>query len=310
MGSSQISRLRLRFWCCPVLKKPWRLRPTKENSLRTRKMVYELKGEQAGMILDSRRLFNAGLEFFNVREDDVERLNTFLLRLIYDLRRLHLQRLHEVIIQANALVANFEKEQQSATLMEAARRLTVWVEANREIPLSDSPLEDSLLKAIGNAHPSSVRASVRRLGEWYNLDYSHQLGYGSRVKASRTIRTKQQDFRSNIKNILDDDEMKEAHGLAQQALFAFLILGVATLLQNSQQLGATIHAGKMQPDSKFWEKSEDRWGQGPGYRDDVRSYHKDWFEKEFQRTQERVKDMVQGEWGRILRKLLDILDSE
>ena len=117
------------------------------------------------MILDSRRLFNAGLEFFNVREDDVERLNTFLLKLIRELRGLHLQRLHEVIIQANALVANFEKEQQSATLMEAARRLTVWVEANWEIPLSDSQLEDSLLKAIGNAHPSSVRASVRR---WEN----------------------------------------------------------------------------------------------------------------------------------------------
>ena len=270
---------------------------------------YELKGEQAQMILDSRRLFNAGLEFFNVREDDVERLNAFLLKLIRELRGLHLQRLHEVIIQANALVANFEKEQQSATLMEAARRLTVWVEANREISLSDSQLEDSLLKAIGNAHPSSVRASVRRLGEWNNLDYSHQLGYGSRVKASRTIRAKQQDFRSNVKNILDDGEMEEAYGLAQQALRLF-DSGVATLLQNSQQLGATIHAGKMQPDSKFWKKSEDRWGQGPGYRDDVRSYHRDWFEKESQRTEERVKDIVQGEWGRILGQLLDILDSE
>ena len=270
---------------------------------------YDLKGDQAKTKLEAGGLSNAGVEFFNVREDDVERLNAFLLRLIRELRRLHLQRLEEVIVQANALVENFEKEQQSATLMEAARRLTVWVGANGEISLSDSPLQDSLLSAIGNAHPSSVRASVRREGVWYNLNYSHQLGFGARVKASRTIRGRQRDFKANIKNILDDPEMEEAHGLARQALRLF-DAGIETLLQNSQHLGVTIHTSNMQPDSDLWRRSEDRWGQGPGYRDDVRVFHKEWFENSSREIENKVQDIVKGEWDRIIGQLLSILESE
>ena len=152
---------------------------------------YDLKGEQARMTLRSRNLPTSGLEFFNVREDEPERLNDFVFGLVQNLRELHTQRLNGVVAEANALVENFEKEQKSETLRAAAHRLQAWIDGNRELQPSGLPFENSLLNAIGGAHPSSVRASVRRQGEWYKLDYSHQLGYGARVTVLRAVTHKQ-----------------------------------------------------------------------------------------------------------------------
>ena len=139
---------------------------------------YDLKGEQTRMILRSRNLPAGGLEFFNVREDDLPRLNSFLLAQVKHLRALHIRRLDEVVAEANALVANFEREQKSETLRTAAHRLQVWIEGNRELQPSSVPLERSLINAIRGVYASSVQASVRRRGEWYKLDYSHQMGFG------------------------------------------------------------------------------------------------------------------------------------
>ena len=270
---------------------------------------YDLKGERARMILESRNFPNAGMEFFNVREDDVRRLNTFLLTLVRNLRALHLHRLNDVIAEANAVVENFEREQKSETVRAAAHRLTVWMDGNKELAPSTVPLEASLLNTIGDVYASSVWASVRRQGEWSNLDYPHELGSGTRVKASRIVQPKQRDFRATIKNILDDPEMEEAHGLAQQAQRLF-DTGIETLLLSSRQMGVTIHTHDMQPDSKFWADCEDRWGQGPGYRNDVLDIHKKWFETNRARVDAKVHDVVAREWEQLLKRLSDILTFE
>ena len=270
---------------------------------------YELKGEQARMILESRNFPNAGVEFFNVREDSVERFNTFLLGLVRNLRTLHVQRLNEVVVEANALVANFDREQKSETLKAAAHRLTVWIDGNSELEPSPRPLEASLLGNIGNVYASSVRASVRRQGAWDKLDYPYQLGYGTRVKASRVMLRKQQDFSATVKNILDDPEMEEAYGLAQQAQRLF-DTGIETLLRNSHQMGVSIHTDDMQSDSSFWSKCEDRWGKGPGYRNDVLDINKKWFETNRAKVDAKVEDIVGREWEQILNRLSDILIFE
>ena len=270
---------------------------------------YDLKGEQAKMILESRRLPTAGVKFFNVREDDVQSLNTFLLTLIRNLRALHIQRLSEVIDEANALVKNYVKEQKSETLRVAARRLTVWMNENKEV--SDSPvrLERSLLSAIGSAYASSVRASVRRQGEWHNLNYPHQLGYGARVKASRMVRSKKQEFSANVKNILDDPEMDEAHDLVQQAQRLF-DAEIEAMLRNCRQMGVTIHTYDMRPDPDIWRDCDNRWGQGPGYRNDVLDINKKWFETNRASVDDSVLDIVEREWKGILQRLSEILAFE
>ena len=196
---------------------------------------YDLKGEQTTMILTSRNLPAGGLEFFNVREDDLQRLNGFLVARVKHLRELHIKRLDEVIAEANALVENFEIEQKSEILRDAAHRLQIWIEGNQELQTSPLPLEKSLINAMGEVYASSVRASVRRLGEWDKLDYSHQMGFGARVKAIRAVTQNQLAFKANVKTMLDDSEMEEAHGLVSQVQRLF-DSGIESLLKSSQQM--------------------------------------------------------------------------
>ena len=205
---------------------------------------YDLKGERTMTILSSRSLPTSGLEFFNVREDDLQRLNSFLVARVKHLRELHIKRLDEVIAEANALVENFESEQKSEILRNASHRLRLWIEGNQELQPSPLPIEKSLINAMGEVYASSVRASVRRLGEWDKLDYSHQMGFGARVKAIRAVTQKQLEFKATVKNMLDDPEMEEAHGLVSQVQRLF-DSGIESLLVSSRQMGATIHTNDM-----------------------------------------------------------------
>ena len=267
---------------------------------------YDLKGEQVTMILSSRSLPSSGLEFFNVREDDLQRLNGFLLARVQHLREMHTRRLNEVVAEANALVENFEKEQKSDVLREAAHRLWIWIDGNRELQPSDLPLERSLVSAIGEVHASSVRASVRRLGEWDRLNYSHQVGFGARVKALRSVTQKQVEFKAIVKNMLDDPQREEAHGLVSQVQRLF-DSGIDALLTSSRQMGATIHTNDMQTDAAFWARCEDRWGQGPGYKSDVRQFHEEWFDANRPSLEPKVRSLVEREWDRILNRVSTLL---
>ena len=270
---------------------------------------YDLKGEQAMMILTSRNLPASGLEFFNVREDDLQRLNSFLVDRVNHLRKLHIKRLDEVIAEANALVENFESEQKSEILRDASHRLRIWVEGNQQLQPSPLLLEKSLINAMGEVYASSVRASVRRLGEWDKLDYSHQMGFGSRVKALQAVTQKQLEFKATVKNMLDDPEMAEAHGLVSQVQRLF-DSDIESLLKSSHQMGETIHTNDMQPDSGLWVRSERRWGQGPGYRSDVMRFHEEWFEEHRHSLEPKVQNLVEREWERLLSRISELLVFE
>ena len=270
---------------------------------------YDLKGEQTLMILTSRNLPASGLEFFNVREDDLQRLNGFLAARVNHLRELHIKRLNEVTAEANALVENFESEQKSETLRDASHRLRIWIEGNQELQSSPLPIEKSLISAMGQVYASSVRASVRRLGEWDKLDYSHQMGFGSRVKALRAVTQKQLEFKATVKNMLDDPEMEEARGLISQVQRLF-DSGIESLLRSSHQMGTTIHTNDMQPDSALWARSDNRWGQGSGYRSDVVRFHEEWFENHRDSLEPKVQSLVEREWGRLLNRMSELLVFE
>ena len=270
---------------------------------------YILKGEDARSLLEHQNLPYADMEFFNAREDDLQPATNFLLRLIQGVRNMHRIRLEEVIDGANALVANFAEAQVQEVYQQAARPVWRWLENNQEIDGLTGSLEGNLIVAINGAYASSVRASVRRQGDWYNLNYSHHLGYGARVMAARSVVPKLENFRSRIEIILENEELKPAFDLIGQSR-RILEDGVNTLLIRSELLGKRIYIQHLKPDSEFWGLCDSRWGQGYGYRDDVAQYHKSWFSNSDRDFQAMVQELVEREWRQILARLSAILDPE
>lgn len=272
---------------------------------------YELKREQVEMRLSSQNLPYADIGFFNAIEDEPQKTVDFLLDLIRGVRARHRSKLAEVIDGATALVDNFAEAEVQAVYRQAARRVWIWLENNQNIDGLTGSLEGNLIAAISRAHASSVRASVRRQGEWYNLNYSYQMGYGSRVMAARAVVPKLDDFKAITENLLQDEQLEPAFGLVRQA-HRILEDGVETLLLRSELLGKRIYIQHLEPDSKFWGRCEGEWGrwfQIDKYRERVARHHRTWF-SEHPALQTMVQELVEREWQQILERLAAILDSE
>ena len=191
--------------------------------------------------------------------------------------------------------------------------MTVWLDNNQDIGDLATRLESSLIAAINRAYASSVRASVRRQGDWHNLNHSYQLGYGARVMASRAVAPKLDDFKAITENLLQDNELEPAFGLVRQAR-RILEDRVASLLLNSELLGRRIYIQHLEPDSAFWRWCDNQWGRGYvdglGYRDRVARHHRNWFSDDGRDFQAMMQELVEREWRQILARLSAILDPE
>ena len=269
---------------------------------------YDLKRDQAETTMQAIGFPDLRVEFFNALRDDPEAFRGVLLDLVRGLRRQHYSHLQEMIEDARSLVANFEEQQTLEVRREAARNLKNWVDSNEQLDLTilSSP-ERTLMSAINRAHPSSVRASVRRQGGWYNLDYSYQLSYGARLAAANVVGRKLNNLSDLTDHFLTDEHLEEAYGLLRQAR-RVVNDGAENLFKKCEIEGQGIHIRDMEPSTELWSASDSEWGQGPGYRDRVFGHHRTWFNEDSRNYRERVKNLIEKEWKLILGRLLSIIE--
>ena len=271
---------------------------------------YDLKKDKAATQLGSRNLPFAGIEFFNVSEDDPRPLTVFLTELVNGLRARHSTRLEEAIKGANATVQNFEKEQESEILRAAARRLEIWLQNNAQVGIPSRRLQDSLLEAIQTVNASSLRASVNRQGEWRNLDYPYQLGSGARSAAYRAVNAKRQGFKAIADNLLQDTELEDAHDLVRQAL-SIMDSRVNLLLEVVRSVGVTVHERNMKPDGRLWEQCVSEWGRGSGYRGRVLDHNRTWFDGPNRNSiHAEMQAVIENQWQQILGRISAILPAD
>ena len=269
---------------------------------------YELKIDQAEMRLQSGRLPFVKIQCFNVQEDNPADTRDFLLELVSSLREKHSEHLQEAINGANAMAQNFEAEQTSAVLRDAARDLSFWLKNNGELAPATVNLHDSLSQAINDVHASSLRASINREGKWSKLDYPYQLGYGTRVMAAHAISLKRQEFQTITRNLIANPGLEDAHGLIEQARSIFES-GINNVLARSQNMGRLVHTHHMEDSAYFWSLCRDEWGKGPGYRDRVSGHHEKWFADNGNLAAE-IQSAIEAEWKQILERVLAILPED
>ena len=230
--------------------------------------------------------------------------------LVKGLRKRHSAHLDEAIKGAMATVQNYEEEQESEVLREAARRLSIWLQNNEQIGVPSRRLQDSLLEAIQTVNASSLRASVNRQGEWHNLDYPYQLGSGARSVALRAVSTKRQDFRAITDNLLQDPDLEDAHDFVRQA-HSIIESGVNHLLDVARSVGIAIHDREMKPDTQLWTRCINEWGQGPGYRGRVQGHNFTWFDNPDRNSvQGEMLEFIEDQWRQILERVAAILPSD
>jgi hypothetical protein len=162
---------------------------------------------------------------------------------------------------------------------------------------------------IQSAYASTVRATVRREGEWRNLSYGHHLGYGARRLAVLALERLVEKFKSATELMEASPEYTEAKDLIRQAR-QVLESAFDDLLRKAQIMGQTSFKDALKLDPSLWLNCGNEWGRGPGYRDRVARWNSDWFSAESRRDLEReLWEVVTRDWGVALQRLASLLDT-
>jgi hypothetical protein len=293
-----------------VLPRPSEAMQMKDSGIpvRTAEEGYDVKVDEIRLKLHSLGLADLPVTFFNAAEDDPETLRRFLKARIAAVRDRHREALREIVAGANALLINYEKEQAQEAMREAARHLTRWLEHNAELKERTSPrVHDSLISATASAHPQTINAAIVREGNWYKLNYGHNLSHGARRMATQATERKLVGFREIAIHLLRDERLADAHDLVRQALRA-LENGFDDLIRKVQLVGQSIHADELSADADFWHSCEREWGRGSGYRDRVNARNRDWFEeKHGQEADRRVRAVIHKEWKNAITAVCQLM---
>jgi transcriptional regulator with XRE-family HTH domain len=270
---------------------------------------YELKGEQVQMALEPLRL-RPTVEFFNSFGDDPERLRARIIDCIQKIRQNFRTHLHEVSSDAQAVIANHEKEQVQEVLRNAARMMNTWIEQHRALPPLAGHVQDSLMSQLRIAYPSTIHASIRREGEWINLSYGYHLGYGARRLAAVAIESSVGGFKDMTETMEANSDYKGAKDLTQQAR-RVLDTAFEDLLRKIQIMGQTLFKDALKLDPLFWWDCQKEWGQGPGYKVRITERNDTWFTGGERRELEKeLWDVITREWNTVLSRLASLLEID
>lgn len=271
---------------------------------------YELKGEQVSMALEPLGLQRLAVGFFNAREDDSNNLQLFISARLSEVRQSFRARIHEITNNAKTLLQNHEREQVQEVLRQAARMMRTWIFQNQVVPNLNAQIQDSLIQQMAVAHASTIRATVRREGEWPNLNYTHHLGYGARRLAASAIGPKVEKFSAITEVLLNDAEYAEAKDLIQQTE-RVLVTSYEELLRKVQLMGQTAFRDEFKLDQTFWAACEREWGQGSGYRDRVTSHNVTWFKApERMDLEKQLHTLIEREWSQLLSRVSALLETD
>src|SRR5207249_10690779 len=136
-------------------------------------------------------------------------------------------------------------EQVKAVFEKAIRPLRVWFSDNLLLPANDQKIQAALLEEMKELrYVASLRASINRLGNWYNFDYWHGLGFGTRRKTVERAAEQITVLKGLIANALNDHELEEAHNFLRH-FQRQVETGVAQFYQEVQTLGEAAYLDQL-----------------------------------------------------------------
>lgn len=263
-----------------ILPRPEEAIAVKDNSgmaVEDEEEGYDLKRVDVEMHLTRLGLEAVPVEFFNAQSDELMPLRKSLVECVRRIRSKWDQRVQSLSKTVDDLIANHKKEQTALVFREVMSRLNTWIAKNRDIGGIAEQAQQELVKAIRHAHQRSVWASVRRRGDWYNLDYYYQIGFGARTVAAKYVLKKASEFEVIIQNLLDDGELAPAHDMLEQVK-RVLRSKSDDMLKKMEIVGKAAFEDDLRDDTNFWGTLESE--SGIGYRDRIASSSDTWFKAE------------------------------
>jgi hypothetical protein len=256
--------------------------------------------------LNQKGLSNLSVEFFNAKGETSDGLRERLMAKVVALRASYASELGKLEQAAEKLSENRANEQVRLVFEEMNRHLHTWIDNNRSLPMTDEGVQKPLISAIdGTRYASTVRAAVRRYGDWYNLDYYHHLAHGVRRLGVEQIGKKIDDLKVIVNNLMNNEELSPTKEFLERAVSS-VGAAVDEAYKQLQTAGRETFKQTLEQDFEFWRKCEERWGKGQGYRDAISEMTDVRFQK-YEEAHRLVMSLITQEWAKIIAQLEGML---
>src|SRR5262249_91195 len=148
---------------------------------------------------------------FNAISDDPRRLRQSLIAQVKQLRSRYAERIDTLGKAVTQLIENYEQHAAKLVRADVNKRLRIFLKRQEGFPQPRQQAEGFLLTQLVTVHASSVWATTRRQGGWYNLDVYHCLGFGTSSECKRRSIQFFEGLEAIVTNMLDAVDLAAAH---------------------------------------------------------------------------------------------------
>ncbi len=250
------------------------------------------------------------IHFFDSYQDDVTELKDFLGERLTAVRDSFRHRLDSTIEDSKSLLANQGQEQVRAVIRNAEKLIENWLKEHEALAPVYINVHDDLLRVMNGTHARTIRASVWRKGDWYNLNYCYHLGYGSRLLANRQLEQNISYFKDFCNTLSNNPEYSDAQNFIRQAENT-LFSAFQSLLTKADSTGKTYFSSELASENamQLWNQC---WAEyGTGYRNRIVGHNRDWFNEETTKKLEQdIRSLIGKEWEAALNKVRELMETE
>lgn len=238
---------------------------------------YMIREDQAQDALQREGLPEVPIYFYNALQENPSSIWKSLNDQIGRLRGRYHQRAKQLAAGAEALV----NDAHAAASLEARHQISDaidrFVDRKAELPMLVQAAHQNLIEQTRSGTASSIAASMNRRGGWSQFSVHHLLGVG--VRADAAARSAKAFV--GMEEILKDLEGQFQHlPDVTQSLAALrdeMKDWEQEFLAQSLALGRAAFKPQLDEANDLWRACVERWGRGPGYREDVAAEIEDWF---------------------------------
>jgi hypothetical protein len=205
--------------------------------------------------------------------DDCQTVSKQLREAVRRMRRVHVRQITELAETVQLVLADLDRARTEAAQHEVNRQLHIFLQKNGALADQASPVFMVLIHAIQTINAQSVKASVRRRGDWHNLDAYLYLATG----AARDAQTRSNRFFNRLDGLLSqmlaDPNLAPTHRFLSQ-LADSAVAWREQFVAEVRQVGGEIFRSALE-DSDVWQHCLAQ--RAPEYRGKVARLIQDWF---------------------------------
>ncbi len=297
-GAEQVLEQRVAMLVLPRAGEALDMRDDSGISAETVELGYQLKKDQVVAKLSQQKCGeHVGVYFYDVLNDDPRLIAKELSSCVERMRSVQRRRIEEVGQYVTAFIKNHGEEQTKIAQMEVRRQISIFLGRHRHLPDRVQDVHDALISALHSTNARTVWASARRNGSWTGLDAYHFLGTGAAIDAQVRSQAVFSGLDELLRNMMGDRKLAAAHDYLAE-LRKNIPAWRTKFLTEVTSTGRELFRAVLWEENSLWNRCASRWGGGPGYRDDVAFWIKEWFvAPEREELHSTVEKRVQQAWS-------------